>query len=392
MQHNERHLLISGITQIVDQLYFSDKFSEKINQNNGIVRGQVSDPGSGQISAQQPGTTSGDRGEVLRQYLDPLLDAFLMESQPIVATDVTILLADIRGFTALTRALPQSTLIDLLNRYFSAMCTVIKRHDGVVDKFIGDSIMALFGVPKRRPDDLQRALACSVEMQQAMVELNRHSEQRGEPRLYAGIAINTGPVMAGSFGSGLHSEYTVVGDAVNLVSRIESFSLRGQVLLSESSRTAARHLIETGNVNQVRVKGVEEPISLYELLSVNAPRRLVIPRVDIRKSPRISVSLEAIFRQVAAKHVHSEHFVGHVNDMGYYGMRADLPLGLPPYSEVVVNLRPELNAKVTGEVYARVLRAEPRGPSFRTSLEFTNIDTPGHRHVKEYVDDQLWRR
>jgi len=389
MQHNERQFLISAIAEIVDQLYGS----ETTNQDDCVALGGVSDL----RSDKQSGATTGGRGELLRQHLDPLLDAFLMESQPIVAADVTVLLADIRGFTALTRALPQSTLIDLLNRYFSVMCKVIKRHDGIVDKFIGDSIMALFGVPKRRPDDLQRALACSVEMQQAMVELNRHNGQRGEPRLYAGIAINTGQVMAGSFGSGLHSEYTVVGDPVNLVSRIESFSLRGQVLLSEASYRAARHLIETGNVNQVRVKGIEEPISLYELLSINAPRRLVIPRVDIRKSPRISVSLEAIFRQVAAKQVHSDHFVGQVNDMGYEGMRADLPLGLPPYSEVVVNLRPELNtsalnSKASGEVYARVLRAEPRGQSFRTSLEFTNIDTPGHRHVKEYVDDQLWRR
>jgi adenylate cyclase len=385
MQHQERHLLISGITEIVDQLYGS----ETSHQDDGIASDQTSD--------KRAGTAFGDRGELLRQHLDPLLDTFLMESQPIVAADVTILLADIRGFTALTRALPQSTLIDLLNRYFSVMCEVIKRHDGVVDKFIGDSIMALFGVPKRRPDDLQRALVCSVEMQQAMAALNRRSEQRCEPRLYAGIAINTGQVMAGSFGSRLHSEYTVVGDAVNLASRIESFSLRGQVLLSESSCKAARHLIETGNVNQVRVKGIEEPISLYELLSVNAPRRLVIPRVDTRKSPRISVSLEAIFRQVVEKEVYSEHFVGHVNDMGYYGMRADLPLVLPPYSEVAVNLRPELNTpelstKASGEVYARVLRAEPKGSSFRTSLEFTNIDTPSHRYVKDYVDDQLWRR
>lgn len=358
-------MLLSGIVEIVDEVYG--------RTSNG-------------------GPRNADQNVALRQRLDPLLDAFLMEAQPIVGAEVTILLADIRGFTALTRSLPPSTLIGLLNRYFTVMCEVIKRHDGVIDKFMGDSVMALFGAPTRRPDDLQRALACAVEMQQAMAALNRVSHARGEPSLYAGIAINTGHAMAGSFGSALHNEYTVIGDAVNLASRIESFSLRGQVLLSESSHAAARHLVEIGSVNQVRVKGMAEPISLYELRSVNAPHRLVIPNVEIRKSPRIAVDLDAIFRQIEAKHIYSDHFVGHVNDMGYYGMRADLPLGLPAYSEVVVNLRPDVGASAAEEVYARVLRAEPRGPSFRTSMEFTAIDTPGHRQLKQYVDEQLWRR
>jgi adenylate cyclase len=365
MQHGDRQMLLSGIVDMVDELYSS--------------------AGSG-------GGRNSDQDAALRQRLDPLLDAFLMESQPIIDADVTILLADIRGFTALTRSLPPTTLIDLLNRYFTAMCEVVKRHDGVIDKFMGDSVMALFGAPKQRPDDLQRALACAVEMQQAMVGLNRVNRARGEPGLYAGIAINTGHAMAGSFGSSLHSEYTVIGDAVNLASRIESFSLRGQVLLSESSHAAARHLVEIGSINQVRVKGMAEPISLYELRSVNAPHRLVIPDVEIRKSPRISVDLDAIFRKIEAKHIFSDQFLGHVNDMGYYGLRADLPLGLPAYSEVVVNLRPDVGADAAGEVYARVLRAEPRGSSFRTSMEFTAIDTPGHRQIKQYVDEQLWRR
>ena len=392
MQHSERHLLISGITEIVEQLYGGEPTRPKGAHESGQEIGSHKGPYVDLNAGSDANGKDGDPGEALRQRLDPLLDAFLMESQAIIDTEVTILLADIRGFTALTRSVPPPTLIGMLNRYFSVMAEVIKRHGGVIDKFMGDSVMALFGVPERHPDDLQRALTCSVEMQQAMAELNRENQRRGDPRLYAGIAVNTGTVMAGSFGSSMHSEYTVIGDAVNLAARIETFSLRGQVLLSESSRTAARHLIDIGRVYHVRVKGMAEPLSLYELLSVNTPRRLVVPTVDMRQSPRISVDMEARFRQVVSKQVNSEHFVGHVNDMGYYGMRADLPLGLPPHSEVVVNLRPELNARNGGEVYARVVRAEPRGPNFRTSMEFTAIDTPGHLQVKQYVDDQLWRR
>jgi adenylate cyclase len=122
-----------------------------------------------------------------------------------------VLLADIRGFTVLTQSMPPSTLIDLLNGYFTAMCDVVQRHGGVVDKFMGDSVMAVFGAPQRRPDDLQRALACTAEMQHAMVELNRRKQSNGLPNLYAGIALNTGPAMAGSSGSVLHITETVIG-------------------------------------------------------------------------------------------------------------------------------------------------------------------------------------
>jgi len=359
MQHNDRQMLITGIGDIVDEIV--------------------------------GGGTGGDARELLRQRLDPLLDAFLLESQPIVGAEVTVLLADIRGFTALTQALPPRELIDLLNRFFARMCEVIKRHDGVIDKFIGDAVMALFGVPERRPDDLQRALNCAVEMQQAMIELNRHNARRGEASLYAGIAIATGQTMVGSFGSSLHSEYTVIGDAVNLAARMESFSLRGQVLISEAIQASARDMIETGSVNEVRVKGIARAIKLYELRSVNLPQRLVVPQVEVRRSPRIAVALEAVFRPVVSDQLGAEQFVGHVSDMGYFGMQADLPRGLPPQSEVVINLRPELGVDFSTDVHARVLRARRHGASFRTSMEFTAIDTPGHRQVKEYVDNMLWR-
>jgi adenylate cyclase len=359
MQHGDRQALISQIGNIVEEIY---------------------------------GRSAGNDGEAaLRHRLDALLDAFLLESQSIAGTEVTVLLADIRGFTALTQSVPPSTLILLLNAYFTAMCDVVQRHGGAVDKFMGDSVMAVFGAPQQRPDDLQRALACAVEMQQAMVELNRRNQSKGLPNLYAGIALNTGTAMAGSFGSDVHSEYTVIGDAVNLAARIESFSLRGQVLLSEATHWAAQHFIEVSRINQVQVKGMSKPLSLYELRSVRGPPRLVIPEIEVRRSPRIAVELDAIFRMVESQNIHAEQFIGRVNDMGYYGMRADLPMVLPTYSEVVINLRPELGGDAPGDVYARVLRTRPHGDGFRTSMEFTTVDTPGHRQVKAYIDDRLWR-
>jgi len=373
MQHRQRSMLTCGIGRLLDDLC-------------------------------GPGDET-DRAALLATRLDPLLDDFLFEAQPIQSGEVTVLLADIRGFTSLTRSLPPQRIAALLNRFFTMMCDVIARYDGVIDKFMGDAILALFGAPERRPDDLARALACAVEMQQAMSLMNQEAAARGEPQLYAGIAINTGHVMMGSFGSAVHSEYTVVGDAVNLVSRMESFSLRGQVLLSESSRCAAGGLVEIGQVNEVRVKGMTAPVVLHELLSVNGPRRLVIPRVETRRSPRISVDLAALFHRVEAKRILPDGFAGRVHDLGYDGMRADLPLDLPAFAEVAIDLasgdlaRPALlagasEATATGEgvVYARVLRSQATSDGFRTSLEFTSMDTPGHRRLKHLVDDALWRR
>ncbi|WP_295447027.1 adenylate/guanylate cyclase domain-containing protein [uncultured Thiodictyon sp.] len=329
---------------------------------------------------------------LLRRRLDGLIDAFLLQSQPIAGTHATIVLADIRGFTALTESLPARTVIGLLNRYFSAMGGVIKRHGGVIDKFMGDAVMALFGAPERRPDDLLRALACAVEMQQAMVEFNRESQARGQPRLYVGIAVNTGEMMAGSFGSRQYSEYTVIGDAVNVVARMEPFSLRGQVLLSESSHAGAREHIEIAGINAVQVKGKSEPVVLYELHCVTHPRRLVVPHVEVRRSPRVPVDFPLMFRQVAGKCVLPEPLVGRVLDIGYHGLLIELPTRVEHGTELVANLAPFLHEEPAGDLYARVVRVAPRAGRFEASLQFTSVDIPAYHQVKRFVDRLLWGR
>lgn len=318
------------------------------------------------------------------------LENLSREARPIVGTRATILIADLRGFTALMEALPALQMVGLLNRFFSAMTEVVERHDGVIDKFMGDAVMALFGAPVRRKDDLLRALACAVEMQQTMATLNRESESHGDPRLYAGIAVSTGDVMAGSFGSDVYREYTVIGDPVNLAARIEAYTMRGQVLLSEASYREAAGQIQVGAVNDVMVKGKSSPVKLYELKSVSYPQPLVVPTIEIRKSPRILVDLPVVFRRVEDKRIQSERFIGKLNDLGYYGMSADLPLILPTYTEVIMSLTAEFGADNPVEVYARVLRSRRNKGSYRTNLQFTAIDTPGHRKVKQYVDRVLW--
>jgi adenylate cyclase len=360
MQHRDRQSLVAGLSGLIHEIYGS----ESPNRRQGAMI----------------------------ERLNPLLDAFLLESQPIEAMDATILIADIRGFTALTETQPPDTIIRLLNRYFARMVDLVRHHGGVVDKFMGDAVMALFGAPVRRDDHLMRALACAVEMQQAMLELNLESRLTGEPSIYAGIAVNSGSVMAGSFGSRVYNEYTVIGDTVNLAARMEGYSLRGQVLLSDTSYAAARDHIDVGSANSLFVKGKVREITLYELLAVKHPTRLVVPQVEARRSPRVLVDFPIAFRRVESKRILAQRFVGKANDLSYDGMNADLPLILPPYSEVILTFVPELGPDPATEIYARVLRSSPSDGLHRTNLEFTTIDTPGHRLVKRYIDQVLWGR
>jgi adenylate cyclase len=310
---------------------------------------------------------------------------------PIEPTTATILLSDVRGFTELMAAYPAPMMVDLLNRYFSVMCDSVERYGGRIDKFMGDSVMAVFGVPETREDDLERALACAVDMQQGMVRLNQGHSLRGEPEMHAGIALSTGPVMAGTFGPARYGAFTVMGDAVNLASRIESFSLRGQVLISDAVHEGAASFVEVGPANRVCPKGVLEPVTLFPLRAVQYKGRFEVPSVEPRKSPRVKVDLDALFRQVQAKRLADNEFAGQVKDIGYFGLSAELPEQLPDLAELAIEF-PQAGRQWPGYLYARVLRATPAGTRYRTSLEFTALDTPAHRAVKSLVDDRLWHR
>jgi adenylate cyclase len=330
------------------------------------------------------------QGDALLRRLRRVLEPGRGDPQPIRETEVTILMADLRGFTSITESASPPVISDVLNRYFAAMVEEVHRGGGYIDKFMGDTVMALFGAPESQGNDLQRAVQSAVRMQWAMLEVNRESEQRGLPRLYAGIGINTGKVLAGSFGPPRHHEYTVIGDAVNLAARIEAYSLRGQILLSEATWRGVRGQVEIGRVNRVRVKGKVQPVALYELRRIRGPEPLEVPRVEMRRSPRIPVDLPLAFHLVADKRVLPESFFGRIRELGYFGMSAHLPLSLTPLSEILMTLAPQLVAEGQADLYAKVLRSRPEQGGFRTSLELTTIDTPAHEVVKRYVDQVLW--
>lgn len=304
---------------------------------------------------------------------------------------VTILLSDLRGFTAMAEKYSALEVIDLLNQYFLKMSEVIQRYDGTIDKFMGDAIMVLFGAPTSKIDDLQRGLACAIDMQIAMAEFNSETHLKNYPPLFMGIGINTGEVVAGQLGSYIHSEYTVIGDEVNLASRVEAHSLRGQILISENCYQQAKDFIEIGSKNSVRVKGKSDVVNLYELVATNKPERLVPPRNEVRKSPRVAINSPLAFQCLEGKQVLAKEYLGQIIDLSYGGIFATSPIRLEEQQEIKISLSLSLMSQQSSAIYARVIRSNQFENHWEINLEFTAIHHDAQAAIKDFVDEQIER-
>jgi adenylate cyclase len=183
---------------------------------------------------------------------------------------VTILFTDIRSFTTLSEKMDPQQLVGLLNEYFTEMVGIVMHEDGVVDKYIGDAIMAVFGAPVPKPQDAVNAVRAAVRMRRALFDLNQKLAERGRPGLRTGIGIHTGEVVAGNIGSEKRMEYTVIGDAVNLASRLESNTkdLGVNILISEDTYELTKHVIEVRPMREITVKGRAAPVMTYEVLGL----------------------------------------------------------------------------------------------------------------------------
>jgi len=178
---------------------------------------------------------------------------------------VTVLLSDIRDFTKMAEDKPPQEIIATLNEFYTVMTRIIFENGGMVDKFIGDAILAVFGVPEAKPDDAVRAVRCSFEMQQALGRINETRKSRDLAPLRMGVALHTGVVVAGIVGSPQRMEYTVIGDTANLTARIEGYNreLGTDILLSGETAALLDTSISTTPIREISVRGRKKPVRLY---------------------------------------------------------------------------------------------------------------------------------
>lgn len=182
-----------------------------------------------------------------------------------VSQTITILFADIRGFTRISEHAPPERIVNLLNRYFSAMTDIIFAHGGTLDKYLGDGLMSLFGAPTTTPDDANNAINAAVAMQRRILGINQELRDEGLPEIGVGMGLHTGEAVVGYIGSERRSEYTAIGDTVNTASRLESNALSGQILISDATAKAAHTRYNLKPREPITVKNRQQPVVLWEV-------------------------------------------------------------------------------------------------------------------------------
>lgn len=184
--------------------------------------------------------------------------------------EVSVLVADLRGFSPMTESIDSRKVLETLNRYFERMSEEIFRHSGTINEFMGDGILVFFGAPRPCPDHARRAVACSVDMQHAMVELNSKNLRDDLPRLKMGIGITSGELVVGTIGSAKRKKYTAVGSAINVAFRVEGKSRPGEILVTQAVKNKVADEVHFGSNWQENLKGVGFT-TLYQVMGMLRP-------------------------------------------------------------------------------------------------------------------------
>lgn len=219
-----------------------------------------------------------------RYFSDKVLDMILDNPQGAAIggekRELTVMMSDLRGFTSLSEALEPEAVTTLLNFYFGKMAEVINKYGGTIIEFLGDAVLAVFGAPLASEQQTECAVAAAISMQNAMGEVNRFCERNGYPTLEMGIGIHRGEAFIGNIGSEKMMRYNVLGRIVNECSRIEGYSVGGQVLVSKEALSYVECPVEVHNHMEITAKGIAKPVELSDVIGIGGEYQLRIANVD----------------------------------------------------------------------------------------------------------------
>src|SRR5262249_61421794 len=245
--------------------------------------------------------------ETFGRYVSDDVVAILLSSPEALALGgelrkVTVLMSDLRGFTALAERLSPEAAITFLNGYLQTMVDLILSYHGTINEIMGDGILVIFGAPTAAPDDAERAVACALAMQLAMDGVNARSRERGLPEIEMGIGIHTGAVIVGNIGSARRMKYAAGGTPGNLTGRIESYTTGGQNLMSESTHKECASVASVSRQLQIEAKGARLPLTVWEVTGIGGPHSLFLHPPPSLMIP-LEVPIAVRYAVLEGKHV-----------------------------------------------------------------------------------------
>ena len=286
--------------------------------------------------------------EIVRQLLDTP-DGLLLGGKK---RTLTIMMSDLRGFTAMSEQMDPQSLISMLNHYLGAMTDVIQRYNGTIIEFIGDGILAVFGAPVASDHHASDAAAAAVAMQMQMKTINEWNLERGFPVLEMGIGINTGEVIVGNIGSEKRTKYGVVGSHVNLCGRIESYTVGGQILVSPQTRAMISCDLDVAQELEVYPKGVKGALTLSQITGIGKPYSLSC-QVLSQQEEMYPVQFPVEFKRITDKHCSETVFDGVLTAINEKNaiLKTEIPL----------RLFENISICADNAVFCKVLRVSEQG-------------------------------
>ncbi|MDH3838536.1 MAG: adenylate/guanylate cyclase domain-containing protein [Desulfobacteraceae bacterium] len=299
---------------------------------------------------------------------------------------VTILMSDIRGFTGLSETMDPEIMVQLLNRYLERMSKIILQYDGIIDEILGDSILAVFGVPEKHETDPARAVACAIAMQNALDDLNNEFIRERHPPLEMGIGINTGSVVVGNIGSEVRMKYAVVGSAVNTAARIESNTVGGQILLGESTYDLVKETVTCGAPQAFMMKGIKKPLVVYAVKRIGSPYNL---ELKLRETLETGVYMNLPFRcwTVEHKKIGDSAVSGETVMLSENLITASIAPGLDPLTDIKLVFDFCVEAHCFEDIYAKVLSVKEKEGTSVHQLQITSIDPKDRDILDQWMKD-----
>ncbi len=270
--------------------------------------------------------------------------------------EVTILMSDLRGFTALCTGIEPNALIKMINHYIGVMSEIIEKHRGTIVEILGDGLFVMFNAPNRIENHAAEAVACALEMEKGMRQVNEWNRANGYSELQMGIGINTGEAVVGNIGSSRRAKYSCLGDVSNLAGRVESYTVGGQIYISENTKRKIREKLLIAGEQPVLPKGAAKELMIYDVVGIGGAYNICCER-EKETWKKLEHPEEVTFSVLEGKHVRANEMPGKIVALS--------PEGAILETEAALSDNDNILLRAEGKLYGKVLQKSEEGYRIR---------------------------